>query len=169
MAERQEELRMSAQERDRLKVLHEVQKRHITQVQAGKELGLQRALGASAAETSTGQGRRSGSAAAARAALQPALAGEDQAAGRGAVPAAEAGAAVARLRTHAGGGRTGRGAWHRGEPGDPAAVADRGEAVASAGARVAGIWERGGHAGANCCNGTPASTTGGKDAGRGCI
>lgn len=31
---------MSAKERDRLKVLHAVQKRHITQVQAGKELSL---------------------------------------------------------------------------------------------------------------------------------
>ena len=31
---------MSAKERERLKVLHEVQKRHITQVQAGKELGI---------------------------------------------------------------------------------------------------------------------------------
>src|ERR1035441_374692 len=40
MAERQEELRMSAKERDRLKVLHAVQKRHITQVQAAKELGM---------------------------------------------------------------------------------------------------------------------------------
>src|SRR5664279_6470237 len=40
MAERQEELRMSAKERDRLKILHAVQKRHITQVQAAKELGM---------------------------------------------------------------------------------------------------------------------------------
>jgi hypothetical protein len=40
MAERQEELWMSAKERDRLKVLHEVRKRHITQKQAGVELGL---------------------------------------------------------------------------------------------------------------------------------
>jgi len=31
---------MSAKERDRLKVLHGVQKRHITQVQAAKELGI---------------------------------------------------------------------------------------------------------------------------------
>ena len=31
---------MSAKERDRLKVLHEVRKRHITQKQAGGELGL---------------------------------------------------------------------------------------------------------------------------------
>ena len=36
---------MSAKERDRLKVLHEVRKRHITQKQAGVELG-KRALGA---------------------------------------------------------------------------------------------------------------------------
>ena len=34
---------MSAKERERLKVLHEVRKRHITQVQAGKELGITRA------------------------------------------------------------------------------------------------------------------------------
>jgi len=31
---------MSAKERDRLKVLHEVKQRHITQKQAGAELGL---------------------------------------------------------------------------------------------------------------------------------
>src|SRR6202162_4003303 len=40
MAEAQEGLWMSAKERDRLKVLHEVRKRHITQRQAGVELGL---------------------------------------------------------------------------------------------------------------------------------
>ena len=31
---------MSRKDRDGLKVLHEVRKRHITQVQAGKELGV---------------------------------------------------------------------------------------------------------------------------------
>src|SRR6516162_5354005 len=40
MAEREEGLWMSAKERDRLKVLHEVKKRHITQKQAAAELGL---------------------------------------------------------------------------------------------------------------------------------
>src|SRR6476646_192306 len=40
MAEQQEELWMSRKDRDRLKVLHEVTKRHITQVQAGKELAI---------------------------------------------------------------------------------------------------------------------------------
>jgi hypothetical protein len=40
MAERQEELWMSRKDRERLKVLHEVRKRHITQVQAGKELAI---------------------------------------------------------------------------------------------------------------------------------
>jgi hypothetical protein len=40
MAETQEGLWMSAKERDRLKVLHEVRKRHITQKQAAVELGL---------------------------------------------------------------------------------------------------------------------------------
>jgi transposase-like protein len=40
MAEREEGLWMSAKERDRLKVLHEVQKRHITQKQAAGELRL---------------------------------------------------------------------------------------------------------------------------------
>jgi len=40
MAERQEELWMSREDRDGLKVLHEVKKPHITQVQAGKELGV---------------------------------------------------------------------------------------------------------------------------------
>jgi len=40
MAEAQEGLWMSAKERDRLKVLHEVRKRHITQQQAGVELGI---------------------------------------------------------------------------------------------------------------------------------
>jgi len=40
MAEREEGLWMSAKERDRLKVLHEVRKRHITQKQAAGELGL---------------------------------------------------------------------------------------------------------------------------------
>jgi DNA-binding Lrp family transcriptional regulator len=40
MAEEAEELRMRDGERQRLKVLHEVSKRHITQAQAGKELGI---------------------------------------------------------------------------------------------------------------------------------
>lgn len=40
MAEREEGLWMSAKERDRLKVLHEVRKRHITQRQAAVELGI---------------------------------------------------------------------------------------------------------------------------------
>src|SRR5246127_2406333 len=40
MTESTEELWMSAKERDRLKVLHEVKKRHITQKQAAAELGL---------------------------------------------------------------------------------------------------------------------------------
>jgi transposase len=40
MAETQEGLYMSARERDRLQVLHEVRKRHIPQKQAGVELGL---------------------------------------------------------------------------------------------------------------------------------
>src|ERR671924_96858 len=40
MAESTEGLWMSAKERDRLKVLHEVKQRHITQKQAGAELGL---------------------------------------------------------------------------------------------------------------------------------
>ena len=40
MAEREEGLWMSAKERDRLKVLHEVRKRHITQRQAAMELGI---------------------------------------------------------------------------------------------------------------------------------
>jgi transposase-like protein len=40
MAERREGLWMSAKERDRLKVLHEVRKRHITQRQAAVELGI---------------------------------------------------------------------------------------------------------------------------------
>jgi DNA-binding Lrp family transcriptional regulator len=40
MAEQRGELWMSATDRERLKVLHEVKKRHITQVQAGRELGV---------------------------------------------------------------------------------------------------------------------------------
>jgi hypothetical protein len=40
MAESQEGLWMTAKERDRLKVLNEVRKRHITQKPAGEELGL---------------------------------------------------------------------------------------------------------------------------------
>jgi len=40
MAERQQELRMSQKDRERLKVLHAVRQRHITQEQAGKELGI---------------------------------------------------------------------------------------------------------------------------------
>jgi hypothetical protein len=40
MAEATEGLWMTAKERDRLKVLHEVGKRHIPQKQAGEELGL---------------------------------------------------------------------------------------------------------------------------------
>src|SRR2546427_7844751 len=40
MTERREGLWMSGKDRERLKVLHEVRKRHITQQQAGKELGI---------------------------------------------------------------------------------------------------------------------------------
>jgi DNA-binding Lrp family transcriptional regulator len=40
MTESTEGLWMSAKERDRLKVLHEVNQRHITQKQAAAELGL---------------------------------------------------------------------------------------------------------------------------------
>jgi hypothetical protein len=40
MAETEEGLWMTTKERDRLKVLHEVQKRHITQKQAALELGM---------------------------------------------------------------------------------------------------------------------------------
>jgi DNA-binding Lrp family transcriptional regulator len=40
MAERKEEFWMSAQDRDRLKVLHAVSRRHITQMQAARELGV---------------------------------------------------------------------------------------------------------------------------------
>jgi DNA-binding Lrp family transcriptional regulator len=40
MAERKEELWMSAKDRDRLKTLHAVSRRHITQVQAARELGV---------------------------------------------------------------------------------------------------------------------------------
>ncbi len=40
MAETEEGLWMSAKERDRLKVLHEVRKRHITQRQAAAEFGI---------------------------------------------------------------------------------------------------------------------------------
>src|SRR5579872_509788 len=40
MAERKEELWMSVQDRDRLKVLHAVRRRHVTQVQAARELGV---------------------------------------------------------------------------------------------------------------------------------
>src|SRR4029077_14162490 len=40
MAEEAGELGMRDGERQRLKVLHEVSKRHITQAQAGKELGI---------------------------------------------------------------------------------------------------------------------------------
>jgi len=39
MAERREGLWMSAKERDRLRVLHKVRKRHITQRQAAAEFG----------------------------------------------------------------------------------------------------------------------------------
>jgi len=42
MAEAKEGLWMTTKERDRLKVLHEVKKRHITQKQAAGELGLSR-------------------------------------------------------------------------------------------------------------------------------
>jgi hypothetical protein len=40
MAEHQQELWMTQKDRERLKVLHEVRKRHIRQAQAGKELGV---------------------------------------------------------------------------------------------------------------------------------
>ena len=42
---------MTAKERDRLKVLHEVRQRHITQKQAAAKLGIERVLGTQTAGT----------------------------------------------------------------------------------------------------------------------
>ncbi|PYX05768.1 MAG: hypothetical protein DMG88_20410 [Acidobacteria bacterium] len=89
MAESREGLWMTAKERDRLQVLHEVKKRHINQKQAAAELGLSvrwvRAL----------------------------LVRWTYASGRG----------------------VGRGLWDGDEPGNPAAMADRSQAMASAAGR----------------------------------
>ena len=133
MAEREEGLWMSARERDRLKVLHEVRKRHITQQEAAVELGLStrwvRTLmkrigvrGDSGLRHGL-RGRRSNRKA-------------PEELKRRAVERfrqkKQARLWHARLWTHVGGRRTGRAVWDPHQSGDAAALADRGQAVAAA-------------------------------------
>src|SRR5262245_51389649 len=122
---------MSAKERDRLKVLHDVSKRHITQKQAAAELGLsvrwvrkllvrQRTRGDGALRHGL-RGRASNR-------KTPEAVKRTS---RGTLPQEKAGQAMARLRPHASDGRASRAARDPGEPGDAAPVADRGQVVAA--------------------------------------
>src|SRR5262249_38929793 len=124
MTESREGLWMSAKERDRLKVLHEVNKRHITQKQAAAELRLsvrwvrkllmrQRTRG----DGALGHGLTGTS-------VESQNAGSGETTSGGAIPQEKADQAMARLRPHAGGGRASRAAQDQGEPGDAAPVAD---------------------------------------------
>ena len=132
---------MSAKERERLKVLHAVQKRHITQVQAGKELGISvrwvrvllkrvQARG-DAAVVHRLRGRPSNRRLPEKTKRRVVELFRQQKQARqwhdyGPTLAAE---------------ETGGGAWHPGEPRDPTSVADDSEAVASApGAGGAGAY-----------------------------
>src|SRR2546426_4050375 len=150
---KQEMLVLSTKDRDRLKVLHEVKRKHLTQRAAARQPGDQRSLGQKAAGPGEeGRGRRD-RASGAGASVEPALAGKP------AHPNAEAGAGeVPRLWTHAGLRVPGEGPPSGGEQGDAATVADRGRAAAGEaagsgrGARVAGPAGGGGRGG---CGGPP--------------
>src|SRR3989454_2905631 len=139
---KQEMLVLSTKDRDRLKVLHEVKRKHLTQRAAARQPGDQRSLGQKAAGPGEeGRGRRD-RASGAGASVEPALAGKP------AHPNAEAGAGeVPRLWTHAGLRVPGEGPPSGGEQGDAATVADRGRAAAGEaaesgrGARVAAAAE----------------------------
>jgi len=131
---------MSQKDRDRLKVLHEVERGHLTQPQAGAQLKLipRSGMGADVGSSTPSRGGRRELASVAG----PGLATEDSRSGAG--ESGEAGpAGVSRLWTHAGDRVSSRAARAGGEQGDAAAVADRSggvEAEAAAGgggARVA--------------------------------
>ena len=66
---------MTSKDRDPLNVLHEVRKRHITQRQAGAELGNQPAVGAGIAEADEAGRRPGGGAPVAGKALESKVAG----------------------------------------------------------------------------------------------
>ena len=94
-------------------------------------VGTERELGLSArwVRTLLKRLRREGDTAAAqtaRATFEPEDAGGGKTTRGRAVPAETASEAVARLRPHAGGRRIGGGPWDPGEPGNAAAMADRG-------------------------------------------
>lgn len=104
----EERIALSARERERLKILHEIGQGHLSQVEGSRRL-----------ELSTRQVRR----------LERRV--EAEGAGKAARPHSGRGAAaLPGLRSDAGGGEVSR-ARAGGEPGDPAEVDDRGRAVAS--------------------------------------
>jgi len=110
MAEAEEGLWMSAKERDRLKVLHEVRKRHITQRQAAAELGIS-VVGCELCSAFAGAWGRGTAASIARPTFEPQNAGRAKTASRRTVSAEKAVQALARLWAKLGGGRTVRAAW----------------------------------------------------------
>src|SRR6266496_4849353 len=132
MAETEEGLWMSAKERDRLKVLHEVRKRHITQRQAAAELGISVRWVGMLLKRLRVHGDRG---------LRHRLRGkrsnrkapeELKQRAVGTVSAETAGQALARLWTNLGGRRTVRAAWDPHQPRDAAPLAHRGQAMAAA-------------------------------------
>ena len=161
---------MSQKDRERLKVLHEVKKRHITQEQAGKELGISRTLGAGVVAADESAGRPGGGARVAGEAVEPAAAGSHESAGGGAVCQQK----QARQ-------------WH--DYGPTLAAEELAEHGLQVGKETLRKWlrkracgRRGGHgwngctcgagdehAGASCCSGTPVRTTGWKGAVQRCI
>jgi hypothetical protein len=86
---------MSRKDRDRLKVLHEVRKRHITQVQAGKELAISPRWVRELLRRMKARGRPGGGARVAGEAIEPAAARGHEGAGGEAVCSAEASTAMA--------------------------------------------------------------------------
>jgi len=122
---------MSAKERDRLKVLHEVRKRHITQRQAAAELGIS-VGGCELCSAFAGAWGRGTAASIARPTFEPQNAGRAKTASRRTVSAEKAVQALARLWAKLGGGRTVRAAWDPHQPGDATPLACRGQAMAGA-------------------------------------
>ena len=120
---------MSQRERDRLKVLHEVQKGHLTQRAGGGAVGADGSLGAKAAGAAAGGGRPRGGASVAGPAVEPEVAGGVAGAGGG--PGASG---LPGLWPDAGRRVPGAAGRDRGQQGDAAAVVDGGGGVEGAAA-----------------------------------
>src|SRR5206468_9930700 len=139
---KQEMLMLSTKDRDRLKILHEVKRKHLTQRAAAQQLGVSDRWVRELLRRVKKEGDRGVVHPGAGAGVEPAPAGKR------AHQNAEAGAGkVPRLRAHAGLRVPGQEPPSGGEQGDAAAVADRGGAAAGeaaeggGGARVATATE----------------------------